>query len=252
MELREKARNKGGAHMSLSISKVFVLNLKHQLERRHFMLGNLLGWGVPLTSIFFRDAPYCKRFSSPSEVKEAAKADGFAFFRDIYADFAVDDSKSICITWGMCSILREIAESDVISVATLDDVIFFGDFWALNKVFDQRFRGAFDPRSNEFRVLQLDRVHTDRAFEKPFNENDDSIITEGIASDCDFALVMSPLGAELLLSEIATQPWSGFAGLFKSMIGKLIPGMFSTSVPFVVEADNSILSQTPDDKGMVR
>ena len=232
------------------IRHAYVLSVKKQTGRNYFATGVLLAWGFPHDSIIFHEGPYCKDFATPLDVKQAAKADGFDFFVDIYPDNPIDDSKHICICWGMCSILRRIiAETDSTSLMVLNDMILFGEFWKLNKLMLKKFKNSV---ISESFVLQLSSVNSRRARTSHLKDYDESIFAEGFIPSSDFATVVSPLGAQFLLDEIAKQPWCGFAKLFSILRKQTVPGAFHTTIPFVSEAMNDILPQTPNDKEFVR
>ena len=236
--------------MGKVIRHTYVLSVKQQTGRKDFSTGTLLTWGFPYEDIIFHEGPYCKDYATPSDVKRAAKADGFDFFVDIYMDFPVDDTKQICICWGMCSILRRIAaESDSIALMLLNDIILFGEFWKLNNLILEKF-----PRSviSKSFVLQLSYIAPGRDRESHLQGYDESIFAKGFIPSSDFATVVSPLGARFLLNEIAKQPWCGFATLFSILSKQNVTGAFHTTIPFVVEANNDALSQTPNDKGLIR
>lgn len=233
-------------NMEQAGTKAMVLNLEVSVDRRRYMGDNLVQWGLKKEDIIFHTAPYCKDYESPRAVKEAAKNDGFDFFVDNYEDHPPDDRKSIAVCWGICSVLRVIAECGIPRWSILDDMRVLGSHTGLMEVWRRRFAD----RGDEFKVLQLSRVVTRDIPTLP-NDYDDSVIVTGVSTDSDYGLLVSPHGAEWLLDEIAKTPFKGFATLFRDMIGLDIEGLYSTSLPFVVETAKSELSQTPNDRGII-
>ena len=227
-----------------TIGQVIVLSLEFQKDRHNVQLGQLLALGVPFYHIKFLDGVFYKDFKSGAEAKEAAKSDGFAFFRDNWAK-SDDDGEwySICIAWGICRMLREISRGPI-SLMILSDMLLQCPFPAL----DRCVHDIVDKRV--FHALQLLKIPDGGQFDSSwsgFQRRCDLEVVDGFQVNSDYATVVSPDGANRLLDEISQQPWSGFAKLFELLsVPDDKSGFFSTVEPVVVELAHDMVSQTVD------
>ena len=212
--------------MKSSIHRFIIPHLEHQHDRKSFMLGNLLSSGISPAQIDFQPAKFWRDYGSKADTKEAAKADGFEFFRDNWRADDVGEWYSICIAWSYCRALRDISKgekamiilSDILLSCPLDmlsdAVAGIGDFDAIQLV-----RGSFDSCPTQLTVLP------------------------GFFDNTDFGTIYTYEGAKRMTTELSVQPWAGFAELSRQLSERHESRLYHVKESVVSEASRNLLSQ---------
>ena len=194
---------------------IYILNVPREVKRRYVTEGALRAKGVPSSKINVWKANDDIDYEKTRQVCEAAIADGFPEFQ-VRLDNGQHNKKGIVHvtqSWNYCRFFRHLMDKQKTALLIHDDVM-FGEkmtYSVLNEMV-----GCLHNRDEIFRYWTL----WIRWFEskeninpKPIPEN--SNITRGIYNKgCDMAQVITPTGAEFLLSK--------FEGYFLGVLEELI------------------------------
>ena len=213
------------------IKKVYVLNLAHRTDRKYFMLGHLATVGVPLDLIEIFPAKYGGDYDTLDEIIEDGIADGFPEFED-YRKYPRQYSPSyFSYLWNWCRMLREIQNTGLITLVLLDDRLLQIDWHTLNNSIKNLMTG--------FKLLQIgwwiNQENTPAHIGRQVNE----LIKEGTHSG-DWATVLSPAGASLLLDAIYRQRHGPEWYLGRLSTQPIIPGVFHCIESLVIDAKRHV------------
>ena len=192
------------------IDKIYFLNLDRRQDKKYACIGMLLSHNVFSDQIVPFSAPDAKEYGSSEAVIEAAIEDGFPHFEARLGDWLVqakandwDSGKpgDIACFWGLQRIYREIANSDGIALAMVDDYI----LPARLNVLDDMTRAA----RNNLNIVQLAHWEDPNLLAEgqpvcympwyPMPYPRDDRLSIGIASAGDIGLILSREGAATLL-----------------------------------------------------
>ena len=216
------------------IDKVYVLNLPHRVDRRYYMMGHLHTIGVPPRRLHFVKAKYHADFNSAAEIREAAIADGFSFFKRPRWQ-AFNYKYPLVFTWGYAGILRQIIEDDANALVLLDDRFLEIELRFLAEIVEY-----LEDNYPPFYMLQLQwwipahgpEWQMSLAIKGERYKDDDlvsDLIAKGVGGCGDFANVYSPAGAQFLLDYLDNLRFNT-AGLEWNLVKLLEPGTAKTGM----------------------
>lgn len=179
-----------------------VLNLERREDRWWFALGSLKTLQFP-DDVIQRFITYDGLdYPDKDAVWKAAIADGF----DYLSDFDPYTRRMAAWVWSWRSALRLISESGKTTLVLIDDYV-LKHGWTYDRVcglVDACIRR--EPEHGEFRILQLAHTHrTDEAI-KHLHEPYTTMLARGLAGTANYATIITPPGADLLLEIGRTEP----------------------------------------------
>ena len=194
---------------------IYILNLPREMKRRYMTEGALRAKGVPPSKIHIWEANDDKNYEKTREVCDAAIADGFPQYQS-FLDKGQHNACNIAHltqSWNWCRFFRHLIDEQKTAMLIQDDVM-LGDqmtYQALNEMVE-----CLSDQDKIFYYFTLWIRWFGRR--KKFNPKlvpENPHIIQGIYSKgCDMAQVITPEGAELLLSR--------FEGYFYPVLEDLI------------------------------
>ena len=206
------------------IEKVYVLNLPHRVDRRHYMIGHLHTIGVPPHVLHFLPAKYHADYESHEAIRKAAIADGFTVFEN--ERWKNEPNKfQIAYHWGWACILRQVIEDNSNALIMIDDRTLKIDFQYLNLIVN-RLEEDYPP----FYLLQLGWWIGPNGSEwmmslglrgKRYKDEDliNGLIAKGTGGLGDFATVISPEGAQVIMDYLGS-PLTGSIEWYLGYLGR--------------------------------
>ena len=231
----------------MAITKVMCMNLKRRPERLFMWLGALQVSDVPMDIVEVFYAHDGLEYKDGYEVAAAAKQD-FSFWPDDYC--ADHKTAELCTIWSYLSVLKKVAEGDTDEAVLLmlDDMLFAGNYSQLQVIVNKL--GDL----GDFKLLQITNSNA-----KPHDRSGYQALIPGIPGVSpglvldDTVLVISPAGAQMLLSWYAEQFFPFFLELFQDCIAsKSFPdGVYFTTEVFNVAWGIAPRLSSLFDKGLI-
>ena len=174
------------------IEKVYVLNLPHRHDRRHFMRGHLETIGVPEHCVEFFDAKYGKDYESLDTIIDDAMADGFPDFSKWRGSPHYTPAMFSYI-WNWCRMMRAIETSEKTTLILLDDKMLLIEWERLNSCVGELVK------NHNFQCLQVGwGQFGKRDYMYLPGELINGLIRRGTRSFGDYATVLTSQGASFL------------------------------------------------------
>jgi len=246
-----------------------ILNLARRMDRRVLSVANALRIGVPVEKIHFWQAKDNIGFETPAAIVEAIVEDGFSEFAGKKPNAKYPGV--ICHLWNVCRFLREFRETedkDQLKMFCHDGIIFaaagisFTPTYQWLKDIAEELQLLCLERETTFKFLQIG--HIDIGQGKTPLIRPDSIIAAGMMSYDNFARIYTPIGADIVLNRILSDPerfmHAGPNGVIKNDWSRFInpeknwhpEGSFSTTIPIVRDMPNAWLGSDTVDIPMYR
>lgn len=194
---------------------IYILNLPREMKRRYMTEGALRAKGVPSSKIHIWEANDDQDYEKTRQVCEAAIADGFPQYQS-FLDKGQHNACNIAHltqSWNWCRFFRHLIEEQKTALLIQDDVMLGPKmtYEVLNKMVD-----CLQDRNKIFHYFTLWIrwfKNKGKINPKPIMEN--HYITRGVYSKgCDMAQVITPQGADSLLSK--------FEGYFYPVLEDLV------------------------------
>ena len=176
------------------IEKVYVLNLPHRTDRRNYTLGHLHTIGVDRNIIDVFRAEYGEDYESLNAIIDTAIADGFPEFKNEKEKVEKDTKTRFSYRWNWCRMLRQICESDKITLILLDDRRITIDWQVLNWTIDN-----LVCHHSPFEILQMGWYFGDTYYDQSSLNIVNGIVAKGFNGFGDWGTVLSPESASKLL-----------------------------------------------------
>ena len=189
------------------IEKILITNVERLSLRRYCALGALASLGYPVNSgiLSFIKCHDQTLFDTTQSVIDAAVGDGFQFFEQLeYHDIGrlLNEKNSVIWLWSWVCCLREIIESDKLTLLLIDDRPPIITWERMNKIVEE-------VHDEQFHGIQLD-VNVNLRFEYesilPISAEVTSSCGLGFVCENDMGFVLSPKGAAFLLDTVQCTP----------------------------------------------
>ena len=203
------------------MDKIYILNVKGQIDRLNSCLTSLEKSGFSSEHIDICEAKSCAPYRTTRELCEDAAADGFKFFNNILKN---DNYKEyyityLALTWGYFRFMRHITETGETATLIHDDVVFNCSFQDLKNVW--ALLPFYDPIVPVFISCLLSHYYDPQIL-----ENNASCWLNGVpGADCiDWAIAYTPESAKFTLdyySNVDVMPLGWFATHLRSTFKNL-------------------------------
>ena len=207
------------------LSRYTILNLESRPERRLLAYCNAIRDGVPKKRIHFWTG---LDFETLDELGRHAVENGFQRFKPLIGRSEPVRGTMAGQNYNLIRYLTDRVQRDTLELFVHDDVYFnpkivYASGWKYIKQLC-RYMQTFVPKSNaecpEFNILQLDPhnqwdLGKSHDIKPEYFRKRDNLILKGIWSICDFALVLSQKGAQMILDKLlARDDWIAMEALF--------------------------------------
>ena len=211
---------------------VYILNVPREIKRRYITEGALRAKSVPPSKTHIWEANDDRDYEKTRQVCEAAIADGFPEFQARLDNGQHNEHNIAHLTqsWNYCRFFRHLIDEQKTALLIHDDVM-FGEgmtYQVLNEIVE-----CLHNRDEVFRyfTLWIRWFNRKESFD-PKSIPENPHITRGIYSKgCDMAQVITPHGAEFLLSK--------FEGYFFGVLEDLIFHQLGPRVGFYTVIDET-------------
>ena len=198
-----------------------ILNLKNRSDRRHVIIGNLDTQQIPYEDVAFHDAPYGRIYPTSQAMCDAAIADGYPEFERL----TNIGRGTIGAIWGTHKIFDLIAQGEYpYGYYNQDDKLLLLTYSQILGILD-RLRTLPD----KFLMLQLTYAVAPNAEIRDAEPvAPDSMIVHGIQGSGDSGIILSPMGAALVMEQ-----WRKYPETHEMTIGRMrkLPGTYSMIDP---------------------
>lgn len=189
----------------MGLDHVMILNMEHDIERYWAMLGGLDTLGFPVFSdVIIRHINHNGLdYKDTKSVHEAAIADGFEEFES----FRSRNRQSAAWLWSYRCALRKISKMRNKNVLLLIDDFIPMHGWTRDRL--ERIildlEANLDRHSDKFRIIQLSDPHN-LEYQTRDTPVVTSVLSEELAGNTDYAVIINARGARLLLKMFAKYP----------------------------------------------
>ena len=185
----------------MGLDHVMILNMEHDKERYWAMLGGLDTLGFPVFSdvIIRHNNHNGLDYKDTKSVHQAAIEDGFPEFESFHSR----NRQNAAWRWSYRCALRKISKMRNKNVLLLIDDFIPMHGWTRNRI--ERMIRELDRHDDKFRIIQLSDPH-DLANQTRDTPVVTSVLSEELAGNTDYAVIINARGARLLLKMFIKYP----------------------------------------------